>query len=42
MNDNFQLAGETADFDDIVLIDTPTDPTNASTKSWGRIKKAYR
>jgi hypothetical protein len=42
VNDNFQLGGETADFDDIVLIDTPTDPTNANIKSWGRIKKAYR
>jgi len=42
VNDNFQLPGETADFDDIVLIDTPTDPTSSATKSWGRIKKAYR
>ena len=43
VNDNYQLDGaETADFDDITLIDTPTDPTAAAPTSWGRIKKAYR
>jgi hypothetical protein len=42
LNDNYQLAGETADVDAVVWIDTPSDPVPVRNASWGRIKGQYR
>jgi len=41
ISDNWQLAGEYADIDQLTLIDVATDPTDAERSSWGRIKAAY-
>jgi hypothetical protein len=41
-NDNFQLGGETADFDAVNWIDSASDPTPATKTSWGGVKNTYR
>lgn len=42
LNDNFQLAGETADVDALVWLDTPSDPVPVRNASWGKVKGLYR
>lgn len=42
LDDNFQLDGETADFDAVDWIDSASDPTPATNKSWGGVKDLYR
>lgn len=42
VHDNFQLAGESADVDGLILTDTPNDPVSARAASWGQVKARYR
>jgi len=42
ITDNYQQDGEYADIDQLLMIDSATDPTAAQVSSWGRIKAAYR
>jgi len=38
VSDNFQLAGETADIDDVLVTDTANPPVPVAPVTWSRVK----